>query len=291
MAPARTLDPGRRTQIWIGGPTLATPELLFETDQTLYEAPNWTLDGRRLVINGDGALWTLSVDDPAAGPQTIDFEGLPDLNNDHVLAPDGEHVYMSAGDRHIYRGALSGGPVERVSPDDGNWHFLHGVSPDGTRLAYVEISDFDRPGRLAIIEPGRPASILDTGNGHLDGPEWSPDGQWIYFNTQTFTDEPGHAQLARISDSGDTMERLVSSDTVDWFPHLSRDGRFASYIAFPAGTVGHPADKEVEIVVVSTDDWSTPLQRYRLFGGQGTINVNSWAPDSSRFAFVGYPTD
>jgi hypothetical protein len=25
-----------------------------------------------------------------------------------------------------------------------------------------------------------------------------------------------------------------------------------------------------------------------LFGGQGTINVNSWAPDSKRFAFVSY---
>jgi hypothetical protein len=25
-----------------------------------------------------------------------------------------------------------------------------------------------------------------------------------------------------------------------------------------------------------------------LFGGQGTINVNSWAPDSRRFAFVRY---
>ncbi|SDS05791.1 TolB family protein [Microlunatus soli] len=288
MAP-RTLDPGRRTQIWLGGPTIADPELLYETDQTLYEAPNWTPDGSRLVINGDGALWTLSVDDPGAGPQRIDFDDLPDLNNDHVLAPDGEHVYMSAADRHIYRGTLTGGPVERVSPDDGNWHFLHGVSPDGTRLAYVEISDFDLPGRLAIIEPGQPATVLDTGNGHLDGPEWSPDGRWIYFNTQTFTDEPGHAQLARISDSGDTMERLVSSDTVDWFPHLSPDGTVASYIAFPPGTLGHPADKEVEIFVVSTADWSTPLQRYRLFGGQGTINVNSWAPDSTRFAFVGYP--
>jgi hypothetical protein len=26
----------------------------------------------------------------------------------------------------------------------------------------------------------------------------------------------------------------------------------------------------------------------KLFGGQGTINVNSWSPDSRRFAFVRY---
>ena len=82
---------------------------------------------------------------------------------------------------------------------------------------------------------------------------------------------------------------MVSS-TVDWFPHVSPDGRFASYIAFPAGTLGHPADVDVEVRLVSTDDWSTPLRRYPLFGGQGTLNVNSWSPDSARFAFVAYPT-
>jgi Tol biopolymer transport system component len=77
------------------------------------------------------------------------------------------------------------------------------------------------------------------------------------------------------------MERLVTSDTVDWFPHLSPDSQTASYITFPAGTLGHPADLDVEVRVVATSDWSSPLQRYRLFGGQGTLNVNSWSPDGS----------
>jgi Tol biopolymer transport system component len=70
---------------------------------------------------------------------------------------------------------------------------------------------------------------------------------------------------------------------------VSPDGRWASYIAFPAGTLGHPADLNVEVRVVATADWSAPLARYPLFGGQGTINVNSWSPDSSRFAFVAFP--
>jgi Tol biopolymer transport system component len=26
----------------------------------------------------------------------------------------------------------------------------------------------------------------------------------------------------------------------------------------------------------------------KLFGGQGTINVNSWSPDSKKFAYVSY---
>jgi Tol biopolymer transport system component len=219
----------------------------------------------------------------------VDLGELPDLNNDHVLSPDGEHVYLSAMDTHIYRAPLAGGAAQRMTPEDGKWHFLHGVSPDDQRLAYVQISEMDQPGQLAILEADGSVRILDAGVGHLDGPEWSPDGQWIYLNTETFTSTPGHAQLARIPDGGGPVERLLTSDTVDWFPHLSADAKFATYVSFPAGTLGHPADLDVEVRTVSTDDWATPLQSYPLFGGQGTLNVNSWAPDSSQFAFVAYP--
>ncbi|WP_228265946.1 TolB family protein [Microlunatus elymi] len=276
--------------MWLGGPDLDQGELIFETDAILIEAPNWTLDGESLILNGNGTLWRLA---PRSGArlEAIEFSGLPPINNDHVLDPDGEHIYLSAADRHIYRGSLAGGPVTRVTPDDGRWHFLHGVSPDGARLAYVEIEDFSRPGQLMILDADSPAAPdrVPVGDGHLDGPEWSPDGQWIYLNTEAFTKAPGHAQLARVPDGGGPAERLVASDTVDWFPHLSPDGNWASYITFPAGTIGHPADLDVEVRVVSTSDWGTVRQRYPVFGGQGTLNVNSWAPDSEMLAFVAYP--
>lgn len=296
----RTLAPGQRSQIWVGGPAIAEPELLLETDELLVEAPNWSLDGSALFLNGNGVLWRLDVSAGAGSELVgIDHEGLPPINNDHVLDPDGRHIYLSGNDGQIHRAALIGGPVERVTSEEGVWHFLHGVSPDGRRLAYVQLADFSAPGRLAIMEPGGPTTLVDTGEGHIDGPEWSPDGAWIHLNTEAFTVAPGHAQLARVADDGlgsdgvgtadAEVERLVTSDTVDWFPHLSPDGELASYITFPAGTLGHPADLDVEVRLVSTGDWSTPLQRYALFGGQGTINVNSWAPDSTRFAFVAYP--
>ncbi len=47
--PLRTLKPGQRAEVWIGGPGLDQPELLFETDEILIEAPNWSLDGASSV--------------------------------------------------------------------------------------------------------------------------------------------------------------------------------------------------------------------------------------------------
>jgi TolB protein len=90
---------------------------------------------------------------------------------------------------------------------------------------------------------------------------------------------------------GGPMERLVESETVDWFPHLSPDGQLASYISFPSGTLGHPPDLDVEVRLVRTSDWAQVLWRFGLFGGQGTINVNSWSPDSRHFAFIAYPLE
>ena len=265
----RTLQPGQRCEVWIASAT-GGRELVYTSEDLLLEAPNWTPDAGTLVLNGDGKLWTLDV--AGRSLAQVPLTGIPDLNNDHVLDPGGGHIFLSASDGHIYRAALGGGQAARLTRDDGSSHFLHGVSPDGRELAYVGIE------------------------GHCDGPEYSPDGGWLYFNTEAFTSRPGHAQLARVraagaSDGGTAAspERLLESDTVDWFPHLSPDGSLASYIRFPSGTEGHPADLPVDVVLVSTDDWATPLHTWPLFGGQGTLNVNSWAPDSARFAYVAYP--
>lgn len=285
----RSLQPGQRCEVWIASVT-GERELVYATDDVLLEAPNWTLDGTALVLNGDGKLWAFDVESRTLAQ--VPLTEIPDLNNDHVLVPDGTGIFLSANDGHIYRATLGGGAARRITDDDGSFHFLHGVSPDGHELAYVGIDagDFTKPGRLRTIpSDGGATAGVDVGAGHCDGPEYSPDGKWLYLNTESFTSTPGHAQLARIQVDGSGFERLLESETVDWFPHLSPDGQLASYIRFPTGTEGHPADLPVDVVLVSTGDWTTPLHTWPLFGGQGTLNVNSWAPDSVRFAYVAYP--
>lgn len=287
----RALDADRRTEVWIGRADGGAAQLVYEVDDLLLEAPNWSPDGDALLLNGAGKLWRLDLTDPSARLANVDLGSIPTINNDHVLDAERALIYLSADDGQIYAAPLQGGPATLVSHDRSKYHFLHGVSPDGATLAFVELPGvFTVPGKLALMPAaGGATRYLDAGTSRLDGPEYSPDGKWIYFNTEQFGTCRGHAQIARIPADGGVVERLVTSDAVDWFPHLSPAGDFATYLRFPVGTVGHPANLDVEVNVVRTSDWEEPVASYPVVGGQGTINVNSWSPDGQRFAFVAYP--
>jgi TolB protein len=326
MSFSRTLEPGQSCRILVADVTTGTSTVIFESRTTLFEAPNWT-HNNALILNGDGVLWRLELnpdtdtatatasnadtaDEVDAAPQRIEIANVPELNNDHVLAPDDETIYVSANDWHIYAAPVAGGTARRVTADNsGRMHFLHGVSPDGSTLAYVGVESdggatwvsaniYTRALESAEVSsddagPGdTPATgdiQLTFGTAPADGSEYSPDGTWIYLNTEQFSDTPGHAQIARVPSIGGELEQLSFDERVNWFPHLSPDGRSAVYLSFPPGTVGHPANQSVELRMVDVADWSHPTVLAELFGGQGTINVNSWSPDGRRFAYVDYP--
>jgi Tol biopolymer transport system component len=287
----RELRPGQRAEVWVVDVGGGLPELVYSTDEVLLEAPNWAPDGGGLLLNGDGLLWRLDLE-PEVALTAVKIDNLPPINNDHVLDSPRGLIYLSANDGHLYVAPVEGGTATRVTHDSSRNHFLHGVSPDGTTLAFVDLprGDFSAPGRLALIPAaGGQTTYPEAGSRHIDGPEYSPDGLWIYLNTEEFGVRPGHAQLARVPAGGGSLERLVATDTVDWFPHLSPDGELATYISFPTGTLGHPADLKVEVRVVPVGDWARAVYAIPLFGGQGTINVNSWSPDGTRFSYVAYP--
>ena len=287
----RSLQPGQRSEVWIAEVGGEPPELVYSTSTVLLEAPNWSPDGRGLLLNGDGLLWRLDLRSESELTE-VPIQDLPPINNDHVLDAGRGLIYLSANDGHIYVAPIDGGTAKRVTHDSSRYHFLHGVSPDGATLAFVELprANFTVPGRLALVSSaGGQTRYPQAGRSHLDGPEYSPDGAWLYLNTEEYASRVGHAQLARVPAEGGRMERLVESESVDWFPHLSPDGECATYISFPPGTVGHPPDLDVQVRLVRTADWCHVVSSFPLFGGQGTLNVNSWSPDGRRFGFVAYP--
>ena len=299
----RFLLPGQRSVVNIGYIDGRKPLEIISTNEILLEAPNWNPKTNELLLNGDGKLWTL----PTTGGKLVPLEipSLPLVNNDHVLSSDPDYVYASANDYHIYKARLDGTkPAQRVTEDDSHiaehlMHFLHGVSPDESTLAFValgwpEAPDWSTPPSVheifTVPTAGGPAVKLSETTGEIDGPEYSPDGKWIYVNAEHFSGERGNAQICRMPADGGSLEQLTFDENVNWFPHFAPNSEHAIYLCFPPGTKGHPANKPVSIKVIE-NDWTKPIAEYEFFGGQGSLNVNSWAPDGERFAFVSYPID
>jgi len=276
---------------------------VIHTSQQIVEAPNWSPDGDWLLINSGGRLYRLAPD--GGEPEPVDTGAQDKINNDHCIAPDGRTIYFSNGDGHLYAVPAEGGRTRRVTNERGPdfQHYLHGVSPDGSTLAYIGVApdaDGARTSNVFTIPAaGGPDIQLTDLTVQNDGCEYTPDGRRMLINSELAAERPGHAQLFEITlpvrmSGGNDFRQLTFDERVNWFPHPSPNGRVLLYLSYPPGTQGHPADKDVilrtlPLVDGAVPEGAEPVDVVAFRGGQGTINVNSWAPDSDRFAYVAYP--
>jgi Tol biopolymer transport system component len=162
--------------------------------------------------------------------------------------------------------------------------YLHGWSPDGSTLSYCASRDGEFDVYVIPAEGGEEKRLTFT-PGLDDGPEYSPDGKRIYFCSV----RAGHMDCYFMDTNGENVCRLTDNGRNNWFPHISPDGKTVAYISYgdEIAPGDHPADKWVELRLMTADGENDRLA-VRLFGGQGTINVNSWMPDSRHLAFVRY---
>lgn len=254
----------------------------------LIEAPNWTSDGQWLIYNSGGKLYKLSPDQPGE-PEQIETAYAVRCNNDHVLSADGQQIAISHGTKEdgqsrIYTLPITGGTPRLVTPMAPS--YLHGWSPDGKQLAYCAArkGNFDV---YVIPAEGGEEQRLTTAEGLDDGPEYAPNGKHIWFNSV----RSGLMQVWRMKADGSEQTQMTFDETRNsWFPHVSPDGQQVVFITYYKGDLEpgqHLANKNVELRIMPATGGESRLL-VKLFGGQGTINVNSWAPDSRRFAFVSY---
>ncbi len=247
-----------------------------------FEAPNWTGDGRFLVYNGGGKIWRIPV---SGGPPVHIPTGAVRVNNDHGLSPGGDLMVVSGsvarGQSQIYILPALGGELRLVTPLAPS--YWHGWSPDGKTLVYCASRDGEYD-IYSIPAAGGAETRLTTAKGLDDGPEYSPDGRYIYFNSA----RTGLMRIWRMKSDG-SDQQMVSQPppSADWFPHPSPDGQWLAYLSYDASIEGHPANKDVTLRLAPASG-GPPRTLVTLFGGQGTMNVPSWSPDSRRFAFVSY---
>ncbi len=246
-----------------------------------FEAPNWSRDGRHLLINQQGSLYRVPVDGGA--PERLDTGAVEGCNNDHGYSPDGSLLAISCRpSSSVYIVPAGGGTPRLLTPLTPS--YWHGWSPDGRTVAYVGQRDGEFDIYTMAVEGGA-ETRLTTAKGLDDGPDYSPDGQWIYFNSV----RTGTMKIWRMRPDGRDQQQVTSEPQyADWFPHPSPDGRWLVWVSFDATVEGHPPHRDVVLRLMPVGGGSAPRVLFPLFGGQGSLNVPSWSPDSSRFAFVSY---
>ncbi len=260
---------------------------LYHTND-LIEAPNWAPDGA-IIFNGGGRIYRLAAT-PGAKPEVIDTGPNIKCNNDHGLTPDGKTLIISDsskdGKSRIYTVPVTGGTPKEITPLAPS--YWHGISPDGKTLAFCG----QRDGKFGIftipIEGGEEKRLTTAtpsaaGAGLDDGPDYSPDGQWIYFNS----DRTGLMQIYRMRPDGSGTEPVTNDGYNNWFAHPSPDGKTLVFVTFAADVKGHPRDKEVMLRSRPAAGGDIRVLAH-LFGGQGTLNVPSWSPDGTRIAYMRY---
>ncbi|HEX9190014.1 MAG TPA: transporter [Vicinamibacteria bacterium] len=248
-----------------------------------FEAPNWSRDGKSLLFNQDGRIYALPLDERK--PRLLDTSPATRCNNDHGLSPDGRWLAISdqtedGGKSVIFVLPSAGGKPRRVTGKSPS--YWHGWSPDGKTLAYCA----ERGGEYDVYSipvAGGEETRLTTAPGLDDGPDYAPDGR-IWFNSV----RTGVMKIWRMDPDGkDQAQMTRNEEYADWFPHPSPDGKQVVFLSYDREVEGHPANKDVVLRLMPLEG-GEPRVIARLFGGQGTINVPSWSPDSRRFAFVSY---
>lgn len=248
------------------------------------QAPNWTQDGKTLIYNSKGLLYNYDLASNAVS--VINTKFADNNNNDHVLSFDGKYIGISHhskkdnGQSVVYYLPVNGGKPKRVTSKSPS--YLHGWSPDGKYMVYTGGRN-DNYDIYKIAKKGGEEIRLTDAEGLDDGSEYTPDGKYIYFNSS----RTGKMQIWRMKPDGSEQEQVTFDDLNNWFPHVSPDGKWIVFLTFNSDVKpdDHPFYKQVYLRMMPVSSGKCTVIAY-LYGGQGTINVPSWSPDSKKIAFV-----
>jgi Tol biopolymer transport system component len=248
-----------------------------------FMAPNWSRNGKALYFTRDGQIYAIPV--AGGAPELLDVGNLTKCSGSHGLSPDGKWFAVTCAatdnpDHRVYILPATGGTPRLVAQ---NTSWFHSWSPDGKTIAFTRGGPHGSGNILSISVDGGPETPLTIGTGLSDDPDYSPDGKWIYFNT----DRWGGMQIGRMHPDGSQPEQVTFDEFKNWTPHPSPDGKSIVFISYNPDVTTHAANKDIALRILSTGD-NKIRTLVNLIGGDGSMNVPNWSPDSKSLAFVGY---
>ncbi|MBN3520700.1 TolB family protein [Algoriphagus lutimaris] len=259
---------------------------LILEEERHFEAPNWSPDGTFLLINSAGKLEKIGLDGKNLG--TLNTGEIQKANNDHGYTFDGKTLFISSGKpdvrggSYIYKVEAEGGVPELITELSPS--YWHGVSPDGKDIVYCaqRNNNFDV---YKISTNGGEEIRLTSESGLDDGPEYSPDGKFIYFNSY----RSGMMQIWRMKPDGSDPEQMTFDNHSNWFAHISPNNKVATIITYIEDQKeSHPFGRQVKLRLLDLESKAVKDLTEEFYGGQGTINVPSWNPEGTQFAYVRY---
>jgi Tol biopolymer transport system component len=247
------------------------------------QAPNWSRDGNSLTFTQNGRIYTVPV--TGGEPVPMDTGNTSDCSGSHGFSPDGKWFAVSCAspghpDRQVFIVPAGGGAARLLTQ---NTAYFHSWSPDGKTILFTRGGPNGSLDIFSISVDGGPETRLTTGAGVSDDPDYSPDGKYIYFNT----DRWGGMQLARMRPDGRQPEQITFDNFKNWTAHPSPDGKSIVFISYDPSVTTHAANKDIALRILTPQDGKIRTLVH-LVGGDGSMNVPNWSPDSKRVAFVSY---
>ncbi|HVW70826.1 MAG TPA: amidohydrolase family protein [Steroidobacteraceae bacterium] len=275
-------------------PLKPTRHIAFDTDEGTWMSVDLSPDGRQIVFDLLGDLYTLDV---SGGHARAITHGLP-FDSQPTYSPDGRWIaFLSdrSGAENVWLVHPDGTQPRQISFGDDDTVLVSPTwSPDGKSL-YVsrfswsvdnyELWRYDLDGKETLVVPVRSAGqARSNGIGTL-GAVVSPDGRELYFARRTGTSDGGDWSIVRRDIASGAEETLLPEPggpskkgwPIPYFrPVLSPDGKWLAYATRVEGRTG----LRLRELATGDDRWlAFPIQHDQM-------QAQSWQDLVPRYTFT-----
>lgn len=249
------------------------------------QSPNWAPDGKSIYVYENAHVMKIPYLDPPAGgePQAVDTGKLVGCGGNFGLSPDGKSLAITcAKDKgsphHVFVLPASGGGTPRQVTEGPVSSYFHAWSPDSKTIAFTRGSASKAD--IFTVPAAGGAEVRLTSDTLNDGPDYTPDGKLIYFDSM----RSGTLQIWRMKADGSGAEQITDDGNINHSPHVSPDGKTVAFLSQPVLGGGGIGDVTIKVI----DAPNGLIRTVASFqGNRNSFSTYTWG-NRNHVAFVSY---